>query len=149
MLKQKSDKWEQPAILEELHTQACFTAKSLTQDLIEGKVPINYQLEQYSSCDKSQVELLLHRCAKLYSARSDATKILTLAIKVFYGSDKAKRSAKDAEKMLRRLKSMCSLFHIEHHMYHNSFVYRGRDLAYLIEHELLKLGCQINLPSER
>lgn len=42
VLKQKSDKWEQQPVLEELHTQACFTAKSLTQELIEGKVPINY-----------------------------------------------------------------------------------------------------------
>lgn len=63
--------------------------------MIEGKTPICFQIEQYSMADKEQVGILLYRCSKLYQARSDVTKILSLIIRVFYDPKKSQRKKED------------------------------------------------------
>lgn len=71
MVKERSEKWEAIEVLRELHAQAAYTAKVLTKEMIEGKVPICSQIDQNISINKDGVLILLHRCCKLYQARSD------------------------------------------------------------------------------
>lgn len=40
-----SDKWNKEEVLKELHKQASLTAKNLTQEMIEGKVPICFLID--------------------------------------------------------------------------------------------------------
>lgn len=54
----------------------------LTKSMIEGKMPIFLLIDQYKEVDKESVVKLLYRCDKLYHARSDATKILLLMLKL-------------------------------------------------------------------
>lgn len=71
MLKTPSDKWEQKSVLCELHAQASYTAKALTQEMIEGRTPICHLIDQHSVVDKNTVMNLLYRCEKLYQTRQD------------------------------------------------------------------------------
>lgn len=80
-MKAQVEKWEDPAVLLELHMQATYTAKTLTKEMIEGRTPIYQLIDQYKTVDKESVLTLLYRCDKLYRARSDVQKILMLMLK--------------------------------------------------------------------
>ena len=45
LVKGNSEKFEQQEFLNNVHSKASFTAKVLTQEMIEGKAPISYLLE--------------------------------------------------------------------------------------------------------
>jgi hypothetical protein len=79
-----SEKWEQHCFLAEIHEKATITIKVLTQELIEGKVPICTLLDQYSNPSKHNVSILLHRIEKLFNAREEAIKIFKLTLELFH-----------------------------------------------------------------
>jgi len=65
------EKWKAPEVLQEIHANACFTAKSLTKEMIEGQTPICFIIDKYTQIDRDTVRTLLYRCSKLYQARQD------------------------------------------------------------------------------
>ena len=78
------------------------------------------------------------------------TKLLSLYIRIFYSPDRDLREKSESESLLRRLKGQVGQFQTEHHMYHQtSFKYRGREMFYRIEEDLVKQGCLVQIPSER
>jgi len=48
----------------------------LTYDMIEGKAPICYLINQHKKVTKESVTFLLYRCERLYQVRNEATKLL-------------------------------------------------------------------------
>jgi hypothetical protein len=64
--------------------RASQTAKMLTIDMVEGKTPISYVIDQYSNVKRESVRTLLTRLHKLYYARSEVKRILSLVFKVFH-----------------------------------------------------------------
>jgi hypothetical protein len=128
MLKEKTQKYDDLDVLTELHAQAGYTAKILTKELIEGKSPICYQIELHAKIAKDSVLMLLHRCQKLYQSRQDVQRILVLLIKFYYDRDKETRSKQESDQLLRRIKGILGQFSTENKIYHEAFVYDGKNL---------------------
>lgn len=63
-------------MLQDLHYQASFTVKMLTYDMVEGKAPICYLIQQHQKVSKESVMFLLYRCERLYEVKNEATKLL-------------------------------------------------------------------------
>jgi hypothetical protein len=51
MLKQKSEKWQSFEACQEIILRAKLTAKVLISDMIEGKTPISFLIDQHPTID--------------------------------------------------------------------------------------------------
>jgi len=88
----KSTKHYESAQLSELHRRATKTAKILTIELVEGKIPIHQVCEQYSNVCQQAVRTLLTRVAKLYNARSEVKRIIQLILKIYHSGDSVEKN---------------------------------------------------------
>lgn len=103
LLKNRSDEWDSEAYIHKVIQKAGFTAKLLTQELIEGKNPICKLVDQLQNIKKENAKVLLYRCKKLYQAKVDATKILNLIIKLKYDPQFSARTNVQTSLLLRRI----------------------------------------------
>lgn len=88
----KSTNHYESAQLRELHRRATKTAKILTIELVEGKIPIHQVCEQYSNVCQQAVRTLLTRVAKLYNARSEVKRIIQLILKIYHSGDSVEKN---------------------------------------------------------
>jgi hypothetical protein len=75
----------------------------LTSEMIEGKHPVWYILEQHKDYTRDHVLSLLYRCEKMYQARADVQRILVQLIKWEFDPDRNTRSREDSEKLLKKI----------------------------------------------
>lgn len=136
MLKCKNKKWSSHDMLVELHAQASLTVKMLTYDMVEGKAPICFLIDQYAKCGLETVMTLLYRCQKLYHVRTDVTKLIKLVLKTFHCKSVEQRSPRDHEQLLRRLQGTVCQFTGCYRIYDTTFTYRGQDIMQMINQEL-------------
>ena len=81
LLKKKADSHNNPETLKELHDQASNTLEVLTMNMIATDVSLEHIFEYYKKITRENVIKLLLRCKKMYEARVEVKKILTLIIK--------------------------------------------------------------------
>lgn len=138
LLKGNSVKWEMPEFLSDIHEKASFTAKILTQEMIEGKAPILDIIELYKKKDKKSIRTLLFRIEKLFNARAEVIKIFTLIFRIFHDLPevKASRGTEVNQQLMKRLKILLRQFTIENHIYDKKFIYKGENILKLVNSEL-------------
>lgn len=68
---------------------------------------------------------------------------MVLLIKFYYEKEKERRSKQESDQLLRRIKGILGQFSTENKIYHEAFVYDGKDLHQHIE----KLLAGVELPS--
>ena len=69
--------------------------KVVTKQTVESGQPICATLSKHESIHKDNIKLLLYRLQKMYAAKSDAQKILTLFLKLEHDTAMAKKSNED------------------------------------------------------
>ena len=116
--------------MSEIFTQASFTAKMLTQEMVEGKTPICHLIQNYSQTDKENVYRLLYRCQKLFEAKQEVSRVLKLLIRLTYSDVIPGFNPKN---QLERLNVTLKQFLNEHHIYDSVFTYRGFNIGRLLE----------------
>ena len=87
-------------MLIELYAQSLLTIKMLTYDMVEGKAPILFLLDQHMSPDLQTVTTLLYRCEHLYNVRADVSKIFNQVFKIYHPqADKALQLERELKKL--------------------------------------------------
>lgn len=142
LLKKKADSHNNPEILKELHEQASNTLEVLTMNMIATDVSLEHIFEYYKKITRENVIKLLLRCKKMYEARVEVKKILTLIIKKdgvykwimgMIGADNLNLSEPecqriyDCKRLLHRVISSVHQFRHEHKIFKGTFVFKGQD----------------------
>lgn len=81
LLKKKANSVNNPALLSEMHDVAINTLEVLTMNMIATDISLEHIFEYYKTITRDNVIKLLLRCKKMYEARVEVKKILTLIIK--------------------------------------------------------------------
>ena len=80
LLKKKAQTYNNPDSIREIHEKAKTTLAVLTRNLISGDIPLESIFAYYDEYNRENVIRLLLRCKKMYEARVDVKKILSLLI---------------------------------------------------------------------
>lgn len=93
LYKDMIEKYEVDDVLDQTYHQVAYTAKVLTQEMVEGTVPISTIIARHTDkrITKEEVKLILYRCKQLFAARIDATKIFRLLIKVSFNTGESEK----------------------------------------------------------
>lgn len=81
LLKKKANSLLSAEALSELHDQAVNTLEVLTMNMIATDISLEHIFEYYKEITRENVIKLLLRCKKMYEARNEVKKILTLIIR--------------------------------------------------------------------
>lgn len=82
LLKKKADSYNNPDALTEFHDIAINTLEVLTMNMIAADISLDHICEYYKQITRENVIKLLLRSKKMYEARVEVKKILTLIIKM-------------------------------------------------------------------
>ena len=82
LFNQKIEKMKDMKLIKLVQERTIFSAKSLTQRLVESAQPICNLLNKHDAVEKENVILLLTRLQKMYQMETDATKILNMFLKL-------------------------------------------------------------------
>lgn len=80
-MKKKANSFNSEEILSELHERAVNTLEVLTMNMIATDISLDHIFEYYKDVNRDNVIKLLLRCKKMYDARVEVKKILSLIIK--------------------------------------------------------------------
>ena len=102
LFNQKIEKMKDMKMMKLLHDRSIYSAKSLTLQLVESSQPICHILSKHDAVNRESVILLLTRLHKMYQMKTDASKILTMFLKLEYDPSTLQKTDLDKGRMWGR-----------------------------------------------